>query len=155
MRTLRIAVASLAAACGLGIADLRAADNCSGYDVLVNQHSDTLELAKDHTLTTSIDYSIVTTDDPKNIYNMATGRCTGVFLVMPGGKVAGSGFCLRKDKDGDTESLSWELPVGADKGTWKQAGGTGKFAGKTDSGWWQPTVNDGKMTVTRWGGNCK
>jgi hypothetical protein len=155
MRSIRSAVIGLAAAGALGLADARAADNCSGYDVLVNQHSDTLELAKDHTLTTSIDYSIVTTDDPKSIYNMATGRCTGTFLVMPGGKVAGAGFCLRKDKDGDTESLAWELPADSDKGTWKMTGGTGKFAGKTDSGWWQPAVNDGKMTVTRWGGTCK
>lgn len=86
---------------------------------------------------------------------MATRRCAGVFLVIPGGKVAGSGFCLREDKHGDTESITRRLPVGTDKGTWKQAGGTGKFAGKTDSDWWKAEGNNGKITVARWGGTCK
>lgn len=147
--------AAATASVGLALGSTAHADNCSGYDVLVNQHSDTLELAKDHSLTTSIDHAVVTTDDAKSIWNTTTGRCSGVFLATPDGKVAGMGFCLRKDKDGNTASVSWDLPAGAEKGSWKTAGGTGKFAGKTDSGWWQPVVNEGKFSIARWGGTCK
>ncbi|MEO8040495.1 MAG: hypothetical protein ABI794_17130, partial [Betaproteobacteria bacterium] len=118
-------------------------------------YADTMEATKGHSLTTSIDYSVLTTDDPKSIYNMVTGRCSGTFLAMPDGKVGGAGFCLRRDKDGDTQSISFELKPGADKRAWQSTGGTGKFAGRTDSGWFQPAVNDGKMAVSRWGGTCK
>jgi hypothetical protein len=154
MNTNRLVVPALTFMTALSIGSARA-DNCSGYDVLVNQQADTIEVTKGHSLTTSIDYSVLTTDDPKSIYNMATGRCSGAFLAMPDGKVAGSGFCLRRDKDGDTQSIYFELKPGADKGAWRSAGGTGKFSGKTDSGWFQGTVSDGKMNVSRWGGTCK
>lgn len=130
------------------------ADNCSGYDILVNQHSDTLEVSKGHSATTNSDASTIITNDPKTIENLGVGRCTGVFLTMPDGRTAGSGFCLRKDKDGDTWSIAWELKAGADKGTWRWTAGTGKFANKTDTGWWQLAHSDGKVTITRWGGTC-
>ena len=131
------------------------ARDCSGYDVLVNQISDTLEVAKGHSLTVTKDASIITTKDPKDIYNLTTGACAGTFLTTPDGQTRGSGHCLRKDKDGDTESIEWALAPGSGKGTWRSAGGTGKFAGANDSGWWQTAVADGKMVVTTWGGTCK
>ena len=124
-----------------------AADNCTGNDVLVNHYVNTLEVTKGHSMTTSVDYSVLTTDDVKNIYHNATGQCSGTFLATPDGKVAGSGFCIRRDKDGDTQSISFDLKPGAEKGGWKSVGGTGKFAGKTDSGWFQAAVNDGKMAA--------
>ena len=65
------------------------------------------------------------------------------------------GYCARRDKDGDTQSISWHSAPGADKGVWKSTGGSGKFAGKQDSGWFQGTVSDGKMSVSKWGGTCK
>lgn len=147
--------AAATAVAGLALVSAARADNCAGNDVLVNQYLDTLEVTKGHSMTTSVDYSILTTDDVKNIYHNATGRCSGTFLATPDGKVAGAGFCIRKDKDGDTQSITFDLKPGADKGGWKSVGGTGKFAGKTDSGWFQAAVTDGKMSVTRWGGTCK
>ena len=65
------------------------------------------------------------------------------------------GYCARRDKDGDTQSISWHSAPGADKGVWKATGGSGKFAGRQDSGWFQNAVSDGKMSVSKWGGTCK
>lgn len=130
-----------------------AADNCTGYDVLVNTNANTLEVAKNHTLTVSRDASVVTTSDA-SIYNATTGECAGTFLATPDGKFQGTGFCARRDKDGDSQSIAWSLPAGADKGTWQSVGGTGKFAGKKASGWWQQIRQDGGMVVSKWGGTC-
>jgi hypothetical protein len=143
-----IVVASLS----LGAA--AAADNCTGYDIGVDTHSETVEIAKDHTLTVVRFYSILTSEDAP-IYHLGTGECTGSVLATPDGKVQATGHCARRDKDGDTWSIEWALPPGADKGTWKSTGGTGKFAGKRHSGWWQELRRDGKMSVARWAGNCK
>ena len=49
-----------------------------------------------------------------------------------------------------------KIKPGTEIGTWRASGGSGKFASKNkDSGWFQGVVIDGKMSVTRWGGNCK
>ena len=90
-----------------------------------------------------------------SIYNLATGECSGAALTTPDGKTRATGYYARGDKDGDTASIEFAQAAGADKGTWRSTGGTGKFAGKTDSGWWQDVRSDGKMTITKWGGSCK
>jgi len=65
------------------------------------------------------------------------------------------GYCARRDKDGDTYSHSYHRAPGADKGTWKRIAGTGKFAGRKASGWWQSAWADGVMSATKWGGTCE
>lgn len=85
---------------------------------------------------------------------LAAGECNGAFLTTSDGKARGSGYCLRKDKDGDTYSLEWAMAAGADKGSWKVTGGTGKFAKSSGSGWWQNAADSGRMFATKWGGNC-
>lgn len=85
--------------------------------------------------------------------NGTTGECHGSWLDTPDGKSRGWGYCLFKDKDGDTESAAWEWPSPAG-GTWRVTGGTGKFAGKTDSGWAKALVRDGKMALVQWGATC-
>ena len=53
----------------------------------------------------------------------------------PDGKTQSMGHCARRDKDGDTQSISWQQEPGADKGVWKSTGGTGKYAaGRTQVG---------------------
>jgi hypothetical protein len=74
-------------------------------------------------------------------------------LVTTDGQSRGSGFCAWKDKDGDTEYAQWE--VNAEGWKWKDVGGTGKWAGVHYSGWMKPVAQDGKMSLFRWGGNCK
>jgi hypothetical protein len=131
------------------------AAECSGYSAEVTQVAETIEVAKGHSLLVFKAHSIVLTDDPKDKFNLATGECSGTILSTPEGGPRGSGYCLRKDKAGDTYSVEWSLAPGAEKGTWKTVAGTGKFAGKVDSGWFQNVAADGKMSVVRWGGMCQ
>jgi hypothetical protein len=129
------------------------ADNCTGVDVLVTQTAETTEIATDHTITIWKAHSVIVS--PDSIYNNTSGECSGTILSTPDGKTQSMGYCVRRDKDGDTASISWHQAPGADKGMWKSTGGTGKFAaGKRDSGWYQAVMANGLMSSTKWGGNC-
>ena len=135
--------------CGTAVA----ADNCTGYDILVTTNAETRDLGNGMTLTTFQAESALTSED--SIYNLATGQCSGTALATPDGKARSAGHCARRDKDGHLQSIEWSQAPGADKGMWKATGGTGKFAGKTDSGWFQNVRSDGKIGMTKWGGNCR
>ena len=129
------------------------ADNCSGYNSLVQMSSHTLDLGKGMTLTVFLATSTATSSDSS--HNLETGECSGTALSTPDGKVSSVGYCARHDKDGDLVSYGWAHAAGAERGTWKTTGGTGKFAGKSDSGWFLDVVADGKLFVSQWGGNCQ
>jgi hypothetical protein len=129
------------------------ADNCSGVDVLVTQTAETTELAKNHTITVWKAHSVLVS--PDSIYDNTSGECSGTILSTPDGKTQSMGYCARLDKDGDTVSISWHQGPGADKGVWKSTGGSGKFAGRRDSGWYQAVMANGAMSSTKWGGNCR
>ena len=86
---------------------------------------------------------------------MGIGQCGGYVLTTPDGKSKMGYACARKNKDGDSWSDSGGIEPGSDRGTWKQAAGTGVFAGKNNSGWWQAVVDYGKTTTGIWGGNCQ
>ncbi len=120
--------------------------------MLITQVADTTDLGKNHTITTWKAHSVLVS--PGTIYDNTSGECSGTILATPDGKVQSMGYCARRDKDGDTVSISWHQGAGADKGMWKSTGGTGKFAGKKDSGWYQAVMADGVMSATKWGGNC-
>ena len=145
----RIAAAVLLA-CGTSLAH---ADSCSGTDVLVWQTAETTELGPNHSITVLKAYSIIVSDD--SIYDGLAGECHGSALATPDGKVQSMGYCARRDSDGDTASIAWHMGPGASRGMWKNIGGTGKYAGKNDSGWYEPVLADGMMATTRWGGNCR
>ena len=154
MKTAKVLHAvTLIGACLFAASLAVAADNCTGYDTLVTLSAETLDLGNKHTLTVFRSASMLISDDPR--YHLTTGECSGTTLTTPDGKARSSGHCARRDKDADTYSLEWSLAAGADKGTWKSIDGTGKFAGKIDSGWWQSVRTDGKMFVNKWGGTCK
>ena len=129
------------------------ADNCSGTDVLVTQTFETTEIAENHTISVWKGFSQLVSSNKD--YNGNTGECSGTYLNTPDGKTQAMGYCARRDKDGDTVSISWHLAPGAEKGVWKSTGGTGKFAGRKDSGWFQAAWADGMMSATVWGGNCQ
>ena len=131
-----------------------AADNCTGSEATVDSYSETFEVSKEHSLTIVRSASVLMTDDAP-IYNLTTGECTASVLATPDGKTLATGHCLRRDKDGDSWSLEFTQPPGADKGTWKTAGGTGKFSGKRSAGWFQEVRRDGKLAAIKWGGTCK
>jgi hypothetical protein len=77
-------------------------------------------------------------------------------LTTPDGKTQGSGSCARRDQDGDVLNEEWVSTDGTGaKGTFKNVGGTGKFANAASVGQWEFTQLQGKMSAVRWVGNCR
>jgi len=144
----------LIAGCMLLLGPVFAADNCSGYYVNVGLSGESAEQAGGNSLAMFRAVSINITDDKNHPLNMSVGDCVGTALTA-GAKTDASGRCTRKDKEGDLYSYEWVIPAGADKGTWKFVGGTGKYASAKWSGWWQQTMAEGKAVGGIWGGNCR
>jgi hypothetical protein len=153
MRTLLPIIAAALAAPALAAASAAWADTCSGYDALFAQTVETTDLGHGMKLTTFKYHDIVLSSD--SIINSLAGECSGSTLQTPDGKTQTRGFCARHDKDGDTHSVAFSVKPGANKGEWTLTGGTGKFAGKQGTGWFQFVLADGKMSATKWGGNCR
>ena len=130
-----------------------AADNCSGTFNTVNTSSSTFEAAKGHSMTSFV-YNQISRSENAPLFNVA-GECTGYMLPTPDGKAQMAGACIQKAADGSSYSVVWELAPGAERGTWKLIGGTGKFAGKKASGWWQTQFSEGKLGFGVWGGTCE
>ncbi len=151
MRTTKLLQRAGLLTTGLFLCGVSQADNCSGRWSNVTQSSETLEVAKGHSVTHFFARGSATSD---NSPNNGVGQCGGYALAMPDGKVRLVGVCARKTKDGDSWSDEWSLEPGAQRGVWRQSGGTGVFAGKSSSGWWQVLVDDGKTATGTWGGNC-
>jgi hypothetical protein len=152
MRIVKALVVCMAAAAGVfGCPTLQAADNCSGHFNNVTHTLSTVEVGKDHVLTSFIFHSITNSE---NSLNNAVGECSGYALTTPDGKTRLAGVCARKTKDGGSFSDIWSKEPGAERGVWKMSGGTGALAGRTWSGWWQVVFEDGKLTLGKWGGTC-
>jgi hypothetical protein len=99
---------------------------------------------------------VTVADDRSAPYHLVSGECIGTFLTTPDGKTQASGYCARKDKDGDVLNEEWVSTDGAGaKGTWKLAGGTGKFARAAGTAQWEFSQLQGKMATVRWVGNCQ
>jgi hypothetical protein len=128
------------------------ADTCTGYSVDFTQSAETTDLGKGLKQTTMTQQDVVLSND--SIYKSVVGECSFIILQTEDGKTQVTGYCARHDKDGDTQSVSIRQAPGADKGEWKSTGGTGKYAGKQDSGWFQNVLADGKISVVKWGGDC-
>jgi hypothetical protein len=71
--------------------------------------------------------------------------------MTPDGKTKCTGTCSRADKDGDVLNEEW---VG-DNGTWKNTGGTGKYAKAANTANWEMRQLHGKTAAVRWVGNCQ
>ena len=147
-------IAGYAAVLPLGIMSMSSswADTCTGYDVIINQSAETTDLGQGLKQTSFKGQSVLLSTD--SVYNLMAGECAGTSLQTPDGKTQSMGYCARRDKDGNAASISWRQASGADKGEWKITGGTGKFAGKQDAGWFQNVLADGKASVVKWGGDC-
>ena len=140
----------LPAACIAGNPAL--ADNCSGRGTTVILSSETLEVAKGHSVTFYASRSSVESENA--LYNLV-GECGGYALAMPDGKVKEAGVCARKGKEGDSWTVEYAKEPGAERGTWKMVDGTGAFLERKASGWWQYGINDGKTYLYTWGGTCE
>jgi hypothetical protein len=129
------------------------ADNCTGEYTNVGVSAQTFEVAPGHKVTFFVARSSSVTDGT-SAYDLV-GECGGYTLTMPDGKTLTNGMCARKGKDGDSVSEVFSREEGAERGTWKQISGTGAYAGKNNSGWYQPTMSDGTTNIGKWGGNCQ
>ena len=129
-----------------------AADNCTGTAAAFSLTSETTELAKGHSLTVFSNSEILFSENSP--FDLTTGTCAGTSLTTPDGATKLEGHCVRHNKEGDTVSIDWAVAPGAPRGSWKLAGGTGKFSKMSGSGWFEFARADGKMSATKWGGTC-
>ena len=128
------------------------ADTCTGRVNGVAESAVTFQVENGHSMMVFSNFNIGTSEDsPIN----AAGKCGGYAITTPDGKTKVVGVCVRKAKNGDSWADEWVLEPGSERGTWRQIGGTGVFAGKSWSGWWQPMSDDGKLFMGKWGGNCE
>jgi hypothetical protein len=142
------------AAC-LFAANAAFADNCSGSYTSVTTSTETHEVAKGHSITifTQRGSSVGMLGD-ETPFNMV-GVSTGYTLTTPDGKTVTNGISTRKGNNGDSESDVWSIASGSERGTWTIVAGTGIMAGKSNTGWFEPSVSDGTVSLGKWGGICK
>lgn len=90
-------------------------------------------------------------------YNNLSGQCTGGAVIFSDKTVEASGLCAVEDVDGDVLTYSFTQARGQQEGRYLRKGGTGKFAGSRESGWFRPLKLDGEITRGEWGGKdaCK
>jgi len=99
--------------------------------------------------------SVIVSDDPSAPYHLVSGECVGSFVLGADGRAtSASGFCVRKDKDGDTVNEEWAVSSPG-KGTSKVSGGTGKFANASWTYSWQLRPLHGPLAAVRWSGDCR
>ena len=152
MRTTKLLKLGLAIGTACSFCTPALGENCGGRWTNVTQSAETIDLGNGHTLTIFSARGSSTSD---NSAYVGVGQCGGYVLTTPDGKSRLGYACARKTKNGDSWSDFGGIEPGADRGTWKQSGGTGPFAGKNNSGWWQAVVDDGKTTTGVWSGNCQ
>jgi hypothetical protein len=89
---------------------------------------------------------MLTVGDASNPWHGALMDCNGIGAYAADGAIqTEGGMCMITDADGDVQRLPWER-VNADGGTWRIAGGTGKFANMTGSGTWNNVpLADGRL----------
>ena len=133
-----------------------AAGKCVGRTSTTVVSWDQTEIAKGTKLATWRGTSVTVADDANAPYQLVSGECIGSFLTNPDGKTRTSGFCSRRDKDGDVLYEDWISTDGAGaKGNWKNVGGTGKFARAANTAQWESSGLQGKMSAVRWVGDCQ
>lgn len=130
------------------------AAKCGGTNINNSVTWGPTEIAKGTTLSILRITSVIVSDDPSAPFHLVAGECVGSSISAPEGKTALSGFCARKDKDGDVLNEEW-TSSGGGMGTSKLLGGTGKFAKVTGSARWQHTPLYGTTAVVRWSGDCQ
>ena len=144
----------LAALCAVPAISFAA--KCSGTNINNLVSWEPSEIAKGTTLAIMRATSVSVSDDAGATNHLVSGECIGQFLTTSEGKTAASGSCARRDKDGDVLNEEWVATDGiGNKGTWKNVGGTGKFANAKSTGQWEFSPLQGKMGAVRWIGNCQ
>jgi hypothetical protein len=131
------------------------AEKCGGININNLVSWDQTEIVKGTTMAVLRVTSVTYSDNPRAPFHLVAGECIGTFLTGPEGTRA-SGYCARKDKDGDVLYEEWTATDGmGNKGTSRNTGGTGKFAQSSSTMQWEFTPLQGKMGAVRWTGNCQ
>lgn len=152
-RTTAIAWLPLLAACAFSPAGLAAP--CAGTNINSTQIWSPSEIVKGAQVSIVKIASVIVSDDPNAAFHLASGECVGSLVLGADGKAtSGSGYCVRKDKDGDTLNEEWMLSSPG-KGSSKVVGGTGKFANASWTFSWQHRPLHGPLAAVRWSGDCR
>lgn len=85
-------------------------------------------------------------------FNNLTGQCTGGAVVYADQTMEAEGLCAVEDIDGDVLTYTFTQSRGLKEGRYARKGGTGKFAGSRETGWFRPVKLDGEITRGEWGG---
>jgi len=90
-------------------------------------------------------------------YNQLSGQCTGGAVIYADGTIDAEGLCAVSDVTGDVLTYTFTQARGAKDGKYQRKGGTGKFTGSKDSGWYRAVSLNGEITTGNWGGKggCK
>ena len=143
----------LGASCAVSPAGLAAP--CAGTNINSTQTWSPSEIVKGVQLSISKFASVIVSDDPNAPFHLISGECVGSLVLGADGKAtSGSGYCVRKDKDGDTVNEEWTV-TSPGKGTSKVPGGTGKFANASWTYSWQLRPLHGPLAAVRWSGDCR
>jgi hypothetical protein len=129
------------------------AAKCAGTNINNTVTWGPSEIVKGNTLSILRFTSVIVSDDPAAPFHLVSGECVGSFLTSADGKTSASGFCARKDKDGDVLNEEWVVS-GKGVGSLKLLGGTGKFAKAAGAAQWQHSPLYGTTAAVRWTGDC-
>jgi len=127
---------------------------CGGTNINNTVTWSPTEIVKGTTLSILRFTSVIVSDDPSAPFHLVSGECVGSFLISPDGKTSSSGYCSRKDKDGDVLNEEW-AGSGGGVGTLKLLGGTGKFAKAVGAAQFRHTPLYGTTASVRWTGDCQ
>ena len=137
----------------VGFSSAAHADNCSGHYTSVVTTYEVLEIDKGHTVVVLANRNSASSGGV--LYN-GVGGCSATILTTPDGKFQMNYSCVRKSPEGESWSIVGTLDSSSTKGSWTQVAGTGRYSATNgSSGWFQPLMNDGKMELGTWGGNCR
>lgn len=99
--------------------------------------------------------SVILSSDPGAPFHLASGECAGSALLGADGAItATSGYCARKDKDGDLIFEEW-VRTAPGKGSSKVSSGTGKYAKAKWSYEWQHRPLHAPTAAVTWSGDCR
>jgi hypothetical protein len=130
------------------------AAKCAGTNINYDVHWEETEIGKGTKLATWRGASVTVADDSGAAYHLISGECVGSALTSPDGKTRMVGWCARVDKDGDVLYEQWS-DFDASAGTFKNIGGTGKFAKTATTARYEFTQLNGKSSSVPWVGDCK
>lgn len=125
----------------------------SGGEINSNDSTQMIPISDNLLVIKSDNQGTITTADPENPLNGATGGCSGTMLLSMG-KLTGGGYCTYTDADGNTAITSFTgsslNDKGGNSGAWTMVGGTGKYIGATGGGDYSSTPNEDRTeSVTK------